>query len=687
MRHETQESGAIDRLITRMDTSFEVSFVPIHDENHRKPLATITNNRALTKAPPPVPRFSSSSSCGSSSSSSSSHATAELKLARRLLEEKAKQIQNLTHQLAVSECRSQTLTEGTAKHQRGELEAKRKLWSKETTLLRQSVALKNSNSLLHSYVTRETVKITDKERRSCMERKELEAEIERLEEDFELQVIAMNEARLKLEETCTTREADYQRKIAALDEQKSHFSALTAAVAWLTEENKLLTEQGVVLEGQVATQAVAIDTLQNKFNVASADLQQRSHELANETNKSRRLLSALESMSTNHQPPPDPSDKHDVDLRDTIEQRDRQLDQFREELAEKTDQLAHATAEILRHRQEGAATSRSSSELWNSVKSLQHELALTRGEVKSKVAALEAAAVERSRLDGALVLETNRRVHLETMLSDSDQLLATLRESLAAAEVARDDALARVVSIKAAEESDLEGRQTWRDVNTALATLLDEIQPAEDAVPAVSAVEAQAVPQPAVSDLTAFTALTAEFAEQTRLLRTSIASLESAMEMQTAEMNDLRSKYENCRTVMANADEKQLAQQSLLDILHEENEKLKVNLCAVKADRQISDATLVADVRDGRERLAVSRAELATAAGQIHRLEVTLHAAEATVAELGRQRDDGWQESISKQSMQYLSNLQAQVQALVTDNRRLRKEVAGLQLDSYASLR
>jgi predicted nucleic acid-binding Zn-ribbon protein len=588
-----------------------------------------------------------------------------LKLARRLLEEKSKQVQLLSQQLAVSEHRSLTVAGDSAKHQRGEIEAKRKLWSKETTLLRQSVALRNSNSLLQSYVSRET----DQERRRNMGRKELEAEIDRLEEDFELQVIALTNARLKLEETCTAREADYQRKSVELDEQyTSHFADLTAT-------NTAITEKMTSLEQQIATQAHDIDVLQNKYNAANNDLQQRSQELSDETKKSRRLLGVLESVSTNHRSPGARAPYEGGSVCDSTAH--RQLDQCKEELAETTAQLAHAIAEIDRQRQAGAATSHSSSELWNSVQSLQHQLALARGEVKSKSAALEAGAVEQGRLEGALVLETNRRIHLESMLADSDRLVSALREDLAAAE-------AKVVSvIKAVEDGELEGRQTWRDVDVNDENDENDGNDGEDTERVSEEMQptAETAPPPAGKDLAA------EHAEQTRMLRSSISLLESAMDMQNAELNDLRSKHENCREIIETAEEKQHTQQSLLDMVYEENEKLKASLSAAQAEWQLSDAVLATDLRDSRQRLSASRAELAAATGQLSSVERKLHTAEAAVGELERQRDDRWRESISQQSKQYLSDLQGQIQALVTDNRRLRKEVAASHSDSSSASR
>lgn len=124
---------------------------------------------------------------------------------------------NLLHtieeqQLLLSQSQVQTLQQGSDKHKRQERAAKQALSARESSLKRQSVALKYTNDKLQHYVFKEEAKI----RRSTMERKDLEDELERTEEEYEAQIAGIIESNLSEFKILTEQ---YSIQIAALSEE------------------------------------------------------------------------------------------------------------------------------------------------------------------------------------------------------------------------------------------------------------------------------------------------------------------------------------------------------------------------------------------------------------------------------------------------------------------------------------
>ena len=338
----------------------------------RKPFGDLTN---AIKRPPPLPPTKVKSLVDDSSSASH----AELKLARKLLQEREKQVVQLTQQLSISEARSEELMQENIKHKHIQLESRRQLSSQETTLRKKSVELTSTSKLLHAFVNRN---VDQKVRRSQMERKELEAELERLECDFEQQLAAMNDARLMLEEAASKRETElHSNKITELTDIIARMGIQTTE---LSTENALLKEQQEEWKKTVSQ----VEDLTSRLNSTSQE------------------LSEERTRGQGHQ------------------QLKHELDELRQKHAVQTVQLSHVTDEFERHQQGTKISTSSSSELWNSIRllkqtesqlqkeiqSLQHHLTITRDEVQHKLDALEEATVNYARLEGAMVMEVNRKV-------------------------------------------------------------------------------------------------------------------------------------------------------------------------------------------------------------------------------------------------------------------------------------
>ena len=382
----------------------------------RKPLVDLTN---IAKRPPPPPPPTKVPRRPASAEESSASNASELKLVRKLLQEREKQVVQLTQQLSISDTRSEELLQENTTHKRVLLESRRQLSEKETTLRKKSVALTSTSKLLHAFVNRKDQKV----RRSQMERLELEAELERLESDFEQQLASMNDARLMLEEAASKRETEqYSKKISELT---TIIAGMGTKTSELSFENTLLKEQQdewkkteATLQSTCSSQQSQLEDLTSRLNRATSatiDLQ-RSQELSEEITRGQEQQQLnprwklLECFCPNHDP-------LKPTVNETIEQLNNELDVLRH-------QLSNANDEIERHREGTKISTTSSSELWNSIRllkqtesllqrevqSLQHQLTITREEVKQKLEELEVATMNHARLEGAMVLEVNRKV-------------------------------------------------------------------------------------------------------------------------------------------------------------------------------------------------------------------------------------------------------------------------------------
>ena len=385
------------------------------------------------KRPPTKDKVPPSSLRRPSVEENSASSSSELKLVRKLLQEREKQVAQLTQQLSISEARSDELLQENTKHKHIQLESRRQLSSQETTLRKKSLALTSTSKLLHAFVNRDDQKV----RRSLMERKELEAELERLEADFEQQLASMNDNRLLLEEAAAKREAEqYSKKISELT---TIIAGMGTKTSELSFENTLLKEQQeewkstvTTLQSTCSSQQVHLEDLTSRLNSSTIALQQRSQELTEEITRGQgqqQLNQRWNIPTTNHDSlacgtSTDGQESTAVYLNETIEQLKHELEVLRYEHAIQTTQLSNATDEIERHKEGTKISSSSSSELWNSIRlmkqtesqlqreiqSLQHQLTITREEVKQKLTALEEATVNHARLESAMVLEVNRKV-------------------------------------------------------------------------------------------------------------------------------------------------------------------------------------------------------------------------------------------------------------------------------------
>lgn len=100
----------------------------------------------------------------------------ELKRIKVSLTEKDRQLVILEQQLSIANSRISTLTADSVKSKRSEKVSKRLLLAKESSVRRQSVALKFASFQLEQFARKDENKL----RRSRLEKKELEEELEKI---------------------------------------------------------------------------------------------------------------------------------------------------------------------------------------------------------------------------------------------------------------------------------------------------------------------------------------------------------------------------------------------------------------------------------------------------------------------------------------------------------------------------
>jgi hypothetical protein len=314
----------------------------------------------------------------------------EVRKLKMTMAEKDKQLSFLEQQLLLSQAQVEELLAGSEKHKRQEREAKKDLSSKETHLRRQTVALKHSDDKLQRFLMKEN----DKIRRSKMERQELEAELERVEEEHEEQNIK-NLAEIKnLEDLviCVKDESsallaieieDMNKKTRDMDERYTKENTLLSdAVTKLKTQTAALQTENISLKASMGKISTKSSSTTAKVGTISKDainllneksiikLEDQNKEIVQIKEKNKKLQLLIEELSLEKSSIK--SDK-EVQLAEFIMQTHLRVQKMHAESVEKekADQLTSAPADASRLSEETDVQTHSVTELWKSLRVLE----------------------------------------------------------------------------------------------------------------------------------------------------------------------------------------------------------------------------------------------------------------------------------------------------------------------------
>jgi hypothetical protein len=316
----------------------------------------------------------------------------EVRKLKMTMAEKDKQLSFLEQQLLISQAHVEELLAGSEKHKRQEREAKKDLSSKETHLRRQTVALKHSDDKLQRFLMKEN----DKIRRSKMERQELEAELERVEDEHEEQT-SKNLAEIKnLEDLviCMKDESsallaieieDMNKKTSEMDARYTKENTLLSdAVNKLKSQTAALQTENISLKATMGKMSTKSSLTTSKVGTISKDainlqaineksilkLEDQSREIAQIKEKNKKLQNLIEELSLEKSSIK--SDK-EVQLAEFITQSHLRVQKMQAESVEKekADQLTSAPADAARLSEETDVQTNSVTELWKSLRVLE----------------------------------------------------------------------------------------------------------------------------------------------------------------------------------------------------------------------------------------------------------------------------------------------------------------------------
>ena len=348
----------------------------IRNENVRRPLEPLKQNVLATGRRP---------SCSDLDVDKS-----EARRFKLVLQEKDKQLVFLEQQLLITQSRVEELQVGSDKHKRQEREAKKTLSSKESHLRRQTVALKHTNDKLQCYVLKED----DKIRRSKMERKELQEELERMEDEYTDQQVRNNADNKALEDIIISmrdentialgNQADeFNSKTVEMAEQFAvNLSSFSAAVMQLKDqascllsENSQLHSQVGMLSADAATAMVIreshlknISFLETINKDSNTEFMYQNVELVRMTLRNAFLQNLVEELSIEKQTLK--SEKDDL-LADYEIQSHERIYKLNQENIDRRDQLICSVAEVARLSEEADLQTNSVTELWKSFRAVQ----------------------------------------------------------------------------------------------------------------------------------------------------------------------------------------------------------------------------------------------------------------------------------------------------------------------------
>lgn len=350
--------------------------------------------------------------------------------------EKDKQLSFLEQQLLIAQAHVEELLAGSEKHKRQEREAKKDLSSKETHLRRQTVALKHSDDKLQGFLTKENEKI----RRSKMERQDLEAELERLEDEHEDQTTKNLTEIKNLEDlVINTKEEssalliieieDMNKKRTEMAERYSiELSSFSDAVTQLKNQAAALQSENVTLRAslnntspvssptavKVATNSKDSSNPEANTEGSPFNFKDQTAEIEQLQERNKKLQQLIEELSLEKSSIK--SDK-EVQLAEFMMQSHLRVQKMQEETADKVDQQASGPVDAARLGDETDSQTSTVTELWKSLRVLQQSEKNAKAQMEQAFKMLHIADSELH--SKVLCLKATREVKL---LTDKDLL-------------------------------------------------------------------------------------------------------------------------------------------------------------------------------------------------------------------------------------------------------------------------
>lgn len=414
--------------------------------NNRKPLKVIEQNTLKSRR---------QSSVGFDADNCS-------KRLKVLLQEKEKHLTFLEKELSVSQSKVEELQVSSERHKRNEREAKKILATHESSLKRQTVTLKYTNDRLHALVRKED----DKIRRSGMERKELEDELERTEEEYEEQIANITESNraecsiledllssLKFQQSTQLKAQSDGFDMSTIDlanQYTSDISAFKESMAVIEAQSKDLLDENKQLQC-VAKEAKLKYKLQSReisdfvsFNEkTSVQLKRQTTEMELAIEKNARLQCFIDNLLFDKRS----AERAEIDKDTKVDNLMRLLDEknriLTEANAEKCHALKFASAEVVRLSQEDELRTRSFTELWSSkvegdlsenilktqIQKLNSNLSSAHEEINSNISKIDRSNEMNIKLKDDVSMSNRRNAELEqTVCSLEAKLLASQAE-------------------------------------------------------------------------------------------------------------------------------------------------------------------------------------------------------------------------------------------------------------------
>lgn len=358
------------------------NFTPV---NNRKPLETIKQNTLKSRRQSIIGSDDSTLKSRRQSSVIAVDADNCSKRLKVLLAEKEKNLTFLEKELTLSQSKVEELQITSERHKRNALEAKKILSTHESNLKRQTVTLKYTNDRLHALVRKED----DKIRRSGMQKKELEDELERTEEEYEEQIANINESNraecqtlegllssLKLQQSIQLKAQSDGFEISTIDLAnqytldismfKESMIDIEAQSKHLLNENKELQTRVNKAKLEFETQCRENSDLVSFNEKINDEFKRQNNEMEVAHEKNSRLQRSVDNLLCERRNAETVEFDKDSKMDEVMKLLDEKNRRLTEANVEKNNALKLASAEVIRLSEENKLHALSFSELWSS---------------------------------------------------------------------------------------------------------------------------------------------------------------------------------------------------------------------------------------------------------------------------------------------------------------------------------
>jgi hypothetical protein len=317
-----------------------------------------------------------------------------------LLAEKEKNLTFLEKELTLSQSKVEELQITSERHKRNALEAKKGLATHESNLKRQTVTLKYTNDRLHALVRKED----DKIRRSSMQKKELEDELERTEEEHEEQIASINESNraecatlegllssLKLQQSIQLKTQSDGFDISTIDLANQYTQDISAFKESMTDieaqsthllnENKGLQSRVNKVKLEFESQCRENSDLVSFNEKVNHQFKRQTTELEVANEQNTRLQCFVDNLlfeKRNSETAELDKDTKTDEVMKLLDEKNRRLTEAN---LEKSQALKFASAECVRLSKESELHTRSFTELWSS----KEEINISGNDLKSQI--------------------------------------------------------------------------------------------------------------------------------------------------------------------------------------------------------------------------------------------------------------------------------------------------------------